>query len=49
MKRKCCYGERGYVYVSPHIGSGPVLELGPIFRPMLELWRGRPQIVTVPV
>ena len=37
------------IYVSPHIGTGPVLELGLIFRPVLELGRGRPQIVTMPV
>ena len=27
----------GVIYVSPQIGNGPVLELGPIFRPLLEL------------
>ena len=31
-----------HVYVSPHIGTGPVLELGPIFCPVLELGHGRP-------
>ena len=36
------------VYVSPHKGTGPVLELGPIFCPVLELGHGRPQPGTVP-
>ena len=37
------------IYASPHIGMGLVLELGLIFHPVLELGRGRPQIVAVPV
>ena len=35
-------------YVGSHVGTGPVLELEPIFRPVLELGRGRPNTGTVP-
>ena len=30
------------IYVSPHIGTGRVLGMGPNFRPVLELGRGNP-------
>jgi len=36
----------GGIYVGPQVGTGPVLELGPIFRPVLELGRGRPHTGT---
>jgi hypothetical protein len=29
----------GYIYVGPHVGTGPVLELGPIFRHVPKLGR----------
>ena len=32
------------MYVGPHVGTCPVLELGPIFRPVLKLGRGRPHL-----
>ena len=34
------------IYVGPHVGTGPVLELGPIFCPVLELGRGHPHTGT---
>ena len=36
------------IYVSPHIGTGPMLELGPFFRPVLELGREHPHTGTAP-
>ena len=37
-----------YVYVGYQIGTSPVLELGRLFRPVLELGQKQPRCGTVP-
>jgi hypothetical protein len=49
MKERSRVTPRHYVYVRPHIGTGPVLELGLIFRPVLELGLRCPHTGTVPL
>ena len=47
-----CYDKRTWchtMYVSPHTGTGPVRELGPIFHPVLELGLWHPHTGTVPL
>jgi len=41
-----CKFEICFLYVGAHIGTGPVLELAPIFHPMLELGHLHPHTGT---